>query len=300
MAKAEKKAGKGMVKWDEELARYAQQAEKTESHVGSAGNYISTKGGRFSYQGTEMPSDTIRVIVVDHVICNSFYQGRYDPDNPSSPVCYALGREEDELQPHEQAEEPQHEDCDSCPMNQYGSADVGRGKACKNGRRLALILADDMDDIGSAELAYLNIPPTSLKAWAGFVKSVAQTMKRPPFGVVTDITLEDDDKDQFHIAFSVVEKIDDTEVFEAIMAKREEAEAKLFEPFTPNSELEQRRPAKPAPRGRAGARQNVKPPAKPAAKASAKNVVTVKSAAEAKQQRDTAKSSGARAPKTKF
>lgn len=60
--------------------------------------------------------------------------------------------------------------CASCPMNQWGSEHqrrAGKGKACKEMRRL-LLLIDDY-----AMPAILALPPTSIKAWDNYCSALA-------------------------------------------------------------------------------------------------------------------------------
>lgn len=51
--------------------------------------------------------------------------------------------------------------CATCPMNAFGTALRGGGKACKETRRL-IVMAD-----GIGPVAY-NVPPSSLKQWDGY------------------------------------------------------------------------------------------------------------------------------------
>ena len=263
-AKATKKTGTAVAKWDEELAALAQKAKELEDSVGG-GNFISTKGGRLTYQGAEIPGNSMNVIIVDHILENHIYEGRFDPDTPQSPICFAFGEDEDDMEPHEKSESPQHESCKGCPFNEWGSADQGRGKACKNIRRLAVIPEDGLEDIESAELAMIKVPVTSVKGWAGYVRQIADTLGRPPLGVVTEVSLVPDSKTQFKMNFKLVEKIDDGEVIQALLAKRKQAETDLRTPYAPTPE-EEAPPARG--RGKAGALkgQKAKPTPKPTAR----------------------------------
>ena len=168
--------GKALVPYDAELAKFAKAADATEAHVGGGGQFIKTRGGVLEFQGAEVPGNAMNVVVTDHVLENNFYGDKYDPDNPQPPICYAFGRTDKEMVPHEEAADPQADSCAECPWNKFGSADKGRGKACKNQRRLALIPEDGLGDLENAETAYLKIPVTSGKAWAGYVRSLDETM----------------------------------------------------------------------------------------------------------------------------
>lgn len=245
---ATKKPGTTMQKWDEKLAAMAQMAAGIEDSVNLGGNYISLKGGQLSYNGGIIPGNKMNVIVLDHILENLYYVDRYDPDNPQPPAAYALGRDEEELRWHEDSIEPYAgELCKDSDINQWGSADQGRGKACKNVRRLALITEDSLDKVAEADVAMLRIPVTSVKAWAGYVRSLADQLKRPPLGVVTEISITPDPKTQFKLHFKLIGTIDDGDTIGELIEKRDSVEQMLFAPYV-MAEAE----AAPAPtRGRA-------------------------------------------------
>lgn len=228
--------GKGLQRWDEELARQAQMAAGIEENVGGGGSFISTQGGVLTFGGAEIPGNKMNVIIVDHILENHTYGSKFDPDNPSSPICFAFGRDEKEMVPHELSSEPQHDKCIGCPLNEFGSADTGKGKGCKNIRRLALITEDGLEDIENAPLSYLKIPVTSVKAWAGYVRQLATTLSRPPFGVVTEISLVRDAKTQFKVQFKLVESIESAEQIEALIARKKLVEQEIAFPYTPSLE----------------------------------------------------------------
>ena len=222
--KAAAKAGpKAVTNWKEGLKKEAEVAKGMEAGVGSS-NFFSLKGGKLTYNDNQLPDNAMIVSVVDYVLENTFYDEDYDPDNPASPVCYAFGTDEDTMGPHEESPDPQAEKCAECPHNVFGSADRGRGKACRNSRRLALtdagtyndsdgwqVMPDLPEHFDSSEIVFLKIPPTSLRAWAAYVKEVAAFHEVPPIGVLTHIAVEDDDKDQFHVNFRHVRAITDDE-----------------------------------------------------------------------------------------
>jgi len=238
MAKA--KGNTSMVKWDEELAREAAIAAGIEAGVGQ-GNFIGTAGGILKFRGGEVPSNTMDVVIIDHIIEHAYYTGQFDPTRPQPPVCFAFGRVEDEMKLHEKSSEPQGGEggaCVTCPMLEWGTSDRGRGKACKAIRRLALITEGDLDDVEKAEVAFLKIPVTSVKAWAGYVNQLHSTLKRPPFGVVTTITLVKDPKYQFRIIASLKEPITNSGLFEQLLKKKREVEKIIDFPYAPPIEQE--------------------------------------------------------------
>jgi hypothetical protein len=235
---APKKAPTSLAKWDEQLAKIAQGTKEMEQSAASTGNFIGTKGGQLTFQGAAVQGNVMDIIIVEHVLENAYYKGEYDPDSPQPPVCFALGRNDAEMKPHEKSAEPQNATCKGCPHNEWGSADRGRGKACKNTRRLALIPESDLKDPVAALTAYLKLPVTSVKAFAGYVKNLVETMNRPPFAVVTTLKAEPDPKNQFKILTTLKSRITDPDVFEGLIEKHQlEREAIMF-PYTPPAEFE--------------------------------------------------------------
>jgi hypothetical protein len=285
---AKKASGKSMTIFEERMAELAKNAVGVESSVGGGGTFISTKSGVLSYNGAEMPDNEMDVVILDHIIEYVYYGDSYDADNPQSPLAFAFGRDEDDMVWHENSiEEYRGELCKDSDINQWGSADKGKGKACKNIRRLAVIPADQIDDIENAEIAYIKIPVTSVKGWAGYVRSLASNLNRPPLGVITRISLVRDEKTQFKMKFELVDQIEDAAQFEALCELSEKAAAEIEFPYAPYEEPEEkpRRGAgkkagrnvpqqraqtrQPAQRQTAPARGNQRPPAEPA-KASGK------------------------------
>jgi hypothetical protein len=234
-----------MVKWDAELAKFASASAATVDSIGSGGNFISFKGGKITYKGGEIPGNKMEVVVLEHVLERNWFAGRYDPANPAPPSCYAFGREKDGMAPDENSSDIQNDVCETCPHNEWGSADTGRGKACKEIVRLALLSRSDLDeDIEAAEVAYAKIPVTSTKGWAGYVRQVKDVLNRPPFAVVTEVSVVPDSENQFKILFKLIEPIEDGDVIGALVAKHKDEATKIIFPY-PKIEA---KPAKAAPK----------------------------------------------------
>jgi hypothetical protein len=216
--------------WDQQLADAA--AEVSSMEAGSS-NFISTRNGILSYNGTPIPGNKLNVVVINHAMENHYYTERFDPDSPASPVCFAFGTDESTMAPHELSSEPQAEKCASCPRNQFGSADTGKGKACKNIRRLGVITEDDLEDVKAAALAVIKIPVTSVKPWKAYVQSLNNTLRRPPFSVVTQIAPVPHPKHQFELTFKLDAQITDGSDLQAIMDRRDAAMEELCSPYAP-------------------------------------------------------------------
>lgn len=238
---AKKQPQQALVAYDEELARLAQEAADQEAGTGG-GQFFSIKGGNLSLGGAPIPNNEVAVVVVDAIKVNARYEGDFDPDNPASPTCYAFGYVEEQLVPHDQSERKEHENCAECPLNQFGTADKGRGKACKNTRRLACLSAGDLDprtrelalaepdDLAKGQLAFLNVPPTSIAGWAAYVKKLNATIKRHPLGVVTKIAVVPDQKTQVRVTFELISLLEG-EHLRAALSRVKEAKDAVAQPF---------------------------------------------------------------------
>jgi len=138
--------------------------------------------------GTQHPGP-LRLVVVDFVAANYFYEGAYDPNNASPPTCFAIGITPTDMSPSANSPEKQAEKCGTCPNNQFGSK--GNGKACKNMRVMA-VLPPDAD--ANTPMYILKTSPTANKAFDSYVSAVARTFQRPPYGVITEISFDPSEK----------------------------------------------------------------------------------------------------------
>lgn len=235
--------------WEQQLAKYAQRSAKVAEAMSSGGNWITFKSGVLAYKGMPLKNNEVELIVLDEVLENIYYEGRFDPDTPASPVCFALARELGEMRPHAESPEPQHETCKGCQQNAFGSSDSGKGKACKNIVRLAVIAWGDgsLEQIKSCELAFAKLPVTSVKNWGSYTKSLREKLNSPPFAAITRMYVEPDAKTQFQVRFDLVEKLD-KKLGGAVLARVIEAEKEII-PANPYPPFE--RDEKPATKGRA-------------------------------------------------
>jgi hypothetical protein len=181
---AVRKASAGaIVSIKEQIA--AQAAAMADRIAPPGGSKIKLAPGSFTLpNGTKTPGP-LELVIVDFVSRNSFYEGAYDPNNIAAPVCFAIGTNPLKLVPSPNSPLPQAKDCASCPMNAFGSN--GKGKACKNERSLA-VLPPDAD--ADTPLWQLNVSPTGIKGFDGYVAGVVRTFQSSPVGVVTTVELD--------------------------------------------------------------------------------------------------------------
>ena len=221
--------GTSLARWDQKLADLAKQSKKAAAAIGGGGNFISLKGGHLSFQGAVIPGDKMKVVIVDWILHNVIFEGAYDEEAIQAPVCYAFGRTKEELHPDpELVAEPFNSTCSGCPKNEWGSADVGRGKACAETARLALIAEKDFGEIESAEEAYLKVPVTSMAFWGGYVRELEAVYHRPPLAFITEVSIVPQQKQPgWHLEFKMVEAIDDEDTFTGLMKKYDVISSKI-------------------------------------------------------------------------
>ncbi len=166
------------------------QAEANAARIAPGGSKSIRIGQDKSFtlpDGTKT-REALQLVVVDFVSRNEYYEGAYNKDEISPPNCFAIHPEPKQLAPSANSPDKQCDDCASCPMNQYGSAPTGAGKACKNTRLLAVLPPDADED---TEIWTLKVSPTAIKAFDSFVAGVNRAFQLPPVGVVITVSFSD-------------------------------------------------------------------------------------------------------------
>lgn len=208
--------------FEAELALLANQSVKAEQ-ASTITPFLSTKSGVLTYRGTPLAGNKLSAVILAAPVERLYYDSRYDPTKIVGPKCWAIAQQATGMRPYEDVETKQNFECESCPKNEWGSAtNGGKGKACRETRRLLLIASDSIgtpDSVETAEVAALRPPVTSLKNYATYVQTIAATLKRPPLAVVTEIAVVADPKTQFKVAFNLIEPITSMEVIKALMAR---------------------------------------------------------------------------------
>lgn len=259
--------GTDLVPLEQKWADLAKQA--AEQAPVSSGQTLSAKGGVFKL-GEQVLGTQLCVVVIDSVWLNTYFTGKWDANNPVPPKCYAYGRAYDEMAPHPSMQAdmtyfaPQNgveyaEDgvtvrprpCATCPMNEWGSGNEGRGKACQNREKLAIIpagwftqrprsydydlqLADDPKHFMSQDMVKFMLPVTSVKGYREYVQNLAATVRRPPFGAYTRMFLEPDAQSQFKVRFEMIETLPD-HLAQVVMNRNEAIRDTMDEPYMPPS-----------------------------------------------------------------
>lgn len=203
MAKA-KKTGTALVSMKDIENMYAVDAVAAQKAAPAGEGVTRITANDYTFRvGDSILPDPLNVIVVAESLVNMYYDRDYDPAEKIPPACFAVGEAVENgaelmhahpTSPNMQGGTNDH-DCASCEMNRFGSAEKGKGKACTNTRQLAVVMADDKGFSDGSELkwAILSISPTGLQPWGKFVAGLANIVKRPPHGVVTQFSFNKSD-----------------------------------------------------------------------------------------------------------
>lgn len=206
-----------------------------------SGDRIRFNGNKSMTAPDGSEGSELECVVLDFVSSNLYYDRPYNKDVVLPPACFAIGPEPSLLIPGKSAPVKQADTCSSCPMNQFGSALTGAGKACKNTRLVAVCPSDS--EAGNTPIWILSIPPTSIKSFDAYVSSLATKNRTLPIGVVTRITL-DPKSDYAAPRFEVVRPLSAEEL--PIFF---EARAEAFERLTTEPDVSGYEPPKQQPRG---------------------------------------------------
>jgi hypothetical protein len=153
-----------------------------------SGFVISTKGKQFTLPDGSVSAGPMVAIILDWVTMNMYYSGAYNPSKPADPECWALGRDLATLGPSEGVPKKQGEDCGSCAKNEWGSATGGgKGKACKNTRRLLVIGPEGLTK--DSQPYTLTVSPTGLKHFDKYVSSLTARGTHP-MEMLTEISFD--------------------------------------------------------------------------------------------------------------
>lgn len=224
-----------------EAAARAVEQEKPDN------KFISFKSGMLALNGNAVPGNKMDVIIVGVAFENQYYPHKYDPNNVLSPDCYAVALTEDDLAPIDaDCTNAVHSDCESCKLNEWESdPNGGKGKACKNTRRLAIIPAAEIDNLDGADVLYARLPVTSVANWAKYVTQIGNVVKRPAFGVITELSVIPDIKSQFKVCFQFKALLPDN-VLEHVVPVHERIKKEILFGYPKNDQEQFETPKTPA------------------------------------------------------
>lgn len=226
------------------LAELAKRQSKAASTLSSGSEFASFKGGQLVINGARMPDDTARIIVLGVMQERAYYVEDYDPDTKAAPDCYAYGNPDGDTPeaPHEKAKNPQAKTCATCEWSKYGTANRGKGQACRQGVRIAFVAADNKTEADSA-IIQAKVPPTSIKNVKGWLDTIGAAGMATP-QVITELSVTPDPKTQIQVLLSVEEDATPQQL-SAVLPRIATAEKSMAEPY-PDFDDEEEKPAKKA------------------------------------------------------
>jgi len=150
-----------------------------------SGYMISTKGKTFTLPNGSADDGPLVCVVLDWVTANTYFEGIYNPKDIKPPACFAIGREVASITASKNAPKAQGTLCKECPKNEWGSdPQGGKGKACKNTRRL-LVVPANADE--KTQPWILSVSPTGLKHFDKYANALADVGTHP-IEVITKIS----------------------------------------------------------------------------------------------------------------
>lgn len=194
---------------------------------GGGGKRISLKGRRFRMivdgeQISVSKEDSMNVVVVNAAaVSRTYYEGTYDPNNPTAPSCWSVDTRVPS--PDVPAEQRKASRCADCPMNVKGSGQSGNSRACRFNQRLAITLEGKPD-----EVYQLQLPATSIFGEAVNGQMPMQAYAKllnahntPIIAVMTQMTF-DENAEQPKLFFKPVRPLNEEELEAAVKAKDSE------------------------------------------------------------------------------
>jgi hypothetical protein len=212
---------------------------------------ISIRGSRFRQMvGGEQvhvrKEDFLNVVILDAApVSRTYFEGKYDPENPAPPTCWSPdGERPDEAVADEHKQSTR---CMSCPQNIKGSGANG-GRACRYGQRVALAVEGDMENVYQMQL-----PAASIfgKAEGGkmpmqaYVK-LLNTHKMPATAVLTQMYF-DEDAETPKLFFKPERPLEEAELQQAVALREHEDVARALKMTVSQTDGVQAAPQKAAP-----------------------------------------------------
>jgi hypothetical protein len=215
---------------NEQLARISESTAPT----------LSFRGGTITYQNNNLGNE-IEIIPLAPQHERVYYAEEFDASNRQPPACYSY----DGQAPHPNASDPQAKTCSGCPHDEWGSdARRGKGKACKEGLRLAMITSDATtpEQIAAAKIVMAKFSVMNAKAikvsLTALGKKVGHSSK-----AICRLTCKPDPTRQIANTLEFIEEVDD-DLMPAIVERLDEAERLVSLPYPDRTADERAAPAK--------------------------------------------------------
>lgn len=149
------------------------------------------------------PASSVLIVVLkaNQGVSKTYYAKEYTEGDDSAPDCASA----DGIEPLADAPNRQAKKCALCPHNQWGSriTDSGaKAKKCSDNKRLAVAAVGQLNDP-----MLLRVPPTSLKGWDNYTRSLAKRGLNPTM-VITKVSFDPSVAHQL-LQFKAVDYVDE-------------------------------------------------------------------------------------------
>lgn len=226
---AKKKASKVVAKrgsnlpvtWQDKLAALAAQESDRVTAIGGSAS-IKLAKGKFKFQGTDL-GETLSFVCVDFVKVRNWFDRPYDEDDPGVPACFSISVDGKNMAPDPTGPKIQSDDlCRNCWADEFGSDARERAKACREQYLLATVHADSLkkDSLDMEDVAFMRVPPTSLKAWDAFMIKRNKVFKLPALSFIVEASF-DEDVDYQKLEFAELGRVEDKDTIEKLFELRE-------------------------------------------------------------------------------
>lgn len=166
----------------------AKDREQYKTESGS--NRISIRGKKFRMGEIDLGTE-MSVVIVGSSREQAYFDSPYDRDSTMVPACFSISEKAFQsgniVAPHEESPAPQSDSCNVCPLGAWTN---GEKPLCKTGLRLALLAYGDK--LSYTEMAFIKLPPTSIKAFNKFVTKATSTSGLPLGLIVVDLSFDDE------------------------------------------------------------------------------------------------------------
>lgn len=173
----------------------------------------------------------LRAVIINVApdISRTFYAKAYDPNaEATAPDCWSP----DGRVPDASVKKPQGKNCETCPKNIAGSGQ-GNTKACRYGRRIALVLPDDLETNVAGDVYQMQLSAKSIfgkgnnhtfpfNAYMDYVFANGSDLE----SLITEISFNENNDNQT-VLFKAVDFVGKDPQLEAVVAEAtQSAEAK--------------------------------------------------------------------------
>lgn len=233
------------------------QMDSSLQETGKFPQKLSFRGGILSIGNEQFGEGPLYFYILARCRVHALYPpGQFDPNNPTTPDCFALFMEKHQeatAKPHAESKSPQcAEGCGGCPKNAWGSV-IRNGKkvkACSNRWRIMLLPATYFDAEGNLAFSpavelerqpwlYADLPITSTKNYEKHLEDMAKSTKtealpngRPQYLYATMISVSRHIDKQLEVKFAPGNYLpSDPETLSVLYQRHIEAEKTIMFPF---------------------------------------------------------------------